>query len=104
MILVKNDKVPVDGMYPLVVRFDAAELVQAEKILKGAEADDRAALIRAFVLLVDGRLGGILRPGDKLPALKIHMCEKVFLPRALHRGLEREDQHTGKAHFLCQLI
>ena len=104
MILVKNDKVPVDGMYPLVVRFDAAELVQAEKILKGAEADDRAALIRAFVLLIDGRLGGILRPGDELPALKIHMREKVFLPRALHRGLEREDQHTGKAHFLCQLI
>ena len=101
VVFVENDKIPVHGMNPFVMGLDAAGFAQAEEILEGTEANDGTVFIRLGILLVGAGFAGVLRPGDELPALKIHMGHQVFPPRTLDGGLEGENQNPLKAHALC---
>ena len=89
MILVKNDQIPVGGVNPFVISLDAAGFaVDAEKILKGTETDDRPLFVGALVLGVESirRVVGVT--GDKLPALKIEMSQQILPPGGLNGGLK----------------
>ena len=105
MVLVEYDEIPVVAVNELVLRLDAAVLVGAQKVLEGAEYDDRATLVRLGVLRVDVEFVVVrVLVGNKLPALKIDVRQKVFPPGALHGGLKGEHEHALKAHLFGELI
>ena len=98
VVLIEDDQIPVDGMYPLVAALDGAGgLIHAKIILERAKADDRTALVGALV-------GQCRSAGDELPALKILVGVQVLLPRTDHGRLKGEHQHPLKVHPLCQLV
>ena len=98
MVLVKNNQIPVGGMYPFVFCLDAAGFpIHSQIILKRAKADDGTGLVRRFI-------GQFRIPANKLPAFKINVAVQVLLPCADHSRLEGQNQNPLESHFLCQLI
>jgi len=97
MILIQNHAIPVGGVNPFVLGFDAARAgVAAQVILKRPETDDWFFLVGLFISQAAGL--------DKLPPCKIHVTSQVFFPCVLHRWLECQHQHFPPAHLFGQLI
>ena len=93
MVFIENDEVPVRGVDPLVIGLDASGLlVHAEEILEGTETHDGPRFIGFLVLLIIRQATGNCRTSDELPALKIHVGEKVLAPSGLYCRFEGKDQ------------
>ncbi len=68
VVLVKDNQIPVGGMYPLIFCLDTAGFfIHSQIVLKRAKADDGAGLVRCFI-------GQFCISTDKLPALKINVA------------------------------
>lgn len=95
MVFVKYHDIPIIAMDKFVFRLDTAVFVRPQKVLKRAEYNDRLAFIRLFVLSVNVDFVVVcVFVGNKLPALKIDMRQKVFSPRAFYGGLKRKHKNA----------
>ena len=105
VVLVEDNNIPVIGVYELIFRLDTAVLVSAEQVLERAENNDRLRLISLAVggVHVDLIVVSVL-VGDELPAFKVNMSHKIFMPCGLHRRLECQHQYPLEAHFTAELI
>ena len=81
VVLVEDNNIPVIGVYKLIFRLDTAILVSAEQVLERAENNDRLRLISLAVggVHVDLIIVSVL-VGDELPAFKVNMSHKIFVP------------------------
>ena len=105
MILVKNHQIPIGGMDKFIFCLDTARLVGTEQILKRAKHHDGTGLVRHFILPIHIHVAHMcVLVGNKLPAVKIHMCHKILAPCRLNCGFEGQNKDSGKSHFLCQLV
>ena len=105
MVLIEDDQIPIYIMDELILSLDAARFIRSQQILKRAKNDNRPRLVSHMKLHVDADFVVLsILVGNELPALEIHMGDKVFTPCRFHGGLESQHQHTLEAHFLRQLI
>lgn len=95
MVLIKNDKIPVECVDPLVLCFDQARLfIFAKQVLKGAEINKWLIWVDLICIL---HRNGII----KLPSIKIDMTSEILVPSILHSWLECHNKNAFGAHSLC---